>query len=304
MKKSLSNAIFAGLGAMTLGITPALAQEDPYANVKIESTDLGHGIYMMVGAGGNLGLSTGDDGAFLIDDQFAPLSEKISAAVADVSKSPVRYLVNTHWHFDHAGGNENFGKSGAIIVAHNNVRQRMSTDQFIKAFDREIKAAPAEALPAITFSDEISFFQNGQNIHVFHVENAHTDGDAMVYFEGADVLHMGDVFFNKMYPFIDTSSKGSINGVIAAQERALALITETTKIIPGHGPLANKADLENTLGMIKAVRTAILQTIAEGKSADEAVAADPLKALNEEWGQGFIKPQAMVRIVYGDLSGN
>ena len=302
MKKPMQCAAIIAFWAATMLAVPAQAQDNEFADVKIETTDLGSGLYMMQGAGGNLGLSTGKDGAFLIDDQFAPLSTKIKTAIGKVSANPVRFLVNTHWHYDHVGGNESIGKDGAIIVAHNNVRKRMSTDQFIKAFKREIKASPAIAWPIITFNDEISFYQNAQNIHVFHVKNAHTDGDAMVYFEDADVLHMGDVLFNKMYPFIDTGSGGSIDGMIAAQERALALITDDTKIIPGHGPLANKADLQSNLAMLKAVRSAILKTIAEGKSEDEAVAADPLSALNAEWGNGFIKAEPMVRIVYGDLS--
>ncbi len=303
MNTPILKTILVGTGVLALAVMSAQAQEDRFSKVKIEATDLGGGVYMMTGSGGNLGLSTGADGAFLIDDQFAPLSEKIKAKIATLSETSVRFLVNTHWHGDHAGGNANFGKDGAIIVAHNNVRKRLSTDQFMKAFNREVKAAPAAAWPVITFADEISFYQNSQSIHIFHVSNAHTDGDAMIYFENADVLHMGDVFFNKMYPYIDIGSNGSINGVIAAQERALAMITDDTKIIPGHGPLASKADLESTLAMLKAVRTTVLKTITEGKSADEAVAADPLFEFNEQWGKGFINPERMVRGVYADLSG-
>ena len=302
MHKIMIAAILSGV--IALGALSAAAQDDAgrFAKVQINSTDLGSGIYMLTGAGGNMGLSTGADGAILIDDEFAPLSERIRAAIGKLGKTPVHYLVNTHWHGDHTGGNAHFGEAGAVIVAQDNVRKRLSTDQFMKAFKRTTKAAPAIAWPVITFNDEISFYQNGQTIHVFHVKNAHTDGDSMIYFEPADVLHTGDVLFNKMYPFIDTGSGGSIDGMIAAQERALALVTDTTKIIPGHGPLATRADLAHNLAMLKAVRTAVLKTIAEGKSVDEAVAADPLKALNEEWGGGFIKAEQMVRLVYGDLS--
>jgi cyclase len=286
-----------------LGVAPAFSQENRFAKTTIEATDLGGGVYMMTGAGGNLGLSAGADGAFLIDDQFAPLSAKIKTAIGKVSTNPVRFLVNTHWHYDHTGGNANFGTDGAIIVAQDNVRKRLSTDQFIKAFKREIKASPVIARPIITFTDEISFYQNGQDIHVFHVKNAHTDGDAFVYFEQADVLHMGDVLFNKMYPFIDTGSGGSINGMIAAQERALALVTDTTKIIPGHGPLGDRQDLADNFSMLKAVRVAVLAHIAKGDTADETVAADPLADLNAKWGNGFMKAEPFVRIVYADLAG-
>ncbi len=303
MQNKILKTAFIALGAMAFASLPAHAQDDQYAKVKIKTTDLGGGVYMMMGAGGNLGLSTGTDGAFLIDDQFAPLSKKIMAAIDDVSDSPVRFLINTHWHFDHSGGNENFGKAGAIIVAHDNVRMRMSTDQVMKDFGREVKAAPKVAQPIISFAEEISFHQNEQTIHVFHVKDAHTDGDAFVYFEEADVLHMGDVFFNKMYPYIDLGSGGSINGMIAAQERALALVTENTKIIPGHGPLGNKDDLQNNLAMLKAVRMAVLEQIAKGKTADETVEADVLADLNEEWGGGFMKPEAVIRAAYKSLSG-
>lgn len=304
MQKLILQTILSGLGAAALMSAPALAQGDRFAKVEIKTTALGGGVYMMTGAGGNLGLSTGKDGAFLIDDQFAPLSVKIKAAIAEVSTSPVGFLVNTHWHGDHTGGNADFGNDGAVIVAHKNVRKRLSENQIKKAINGAVDAATKKALPVITFARELNFYQNDQNIHIIHIENAHTDGDAFVYFEDADVLHMGDVFFNKSYPYIDTRSGGSINGVIAAQERALAIITDNTKIIPGHGPLAKRVDLETSLAMIKEVRSIILKTIADGLSADEAVAADPLAALNEKWGGGFINGERMVRIVHGDLSGN
>ncbi len=302
MKNPLILIVFTALFTL-INAPQSAAQADRFAAVKIKTTYLGNGIYMMAGSGGNMGLSTGPDGAFLIDDEFAPLSKKIKAAIGKVSKNDVRFLINTHWHGDHAGGNTNFGKGGAIIVAHNNVRKRLSKDQFMKAFNRHVPAAPAIARPIITFSDEIGFHQNGQDIHIIHVKNAHTDGDAFVYFEQANVLHMGDVFFNKMYPFIDTGSGGSIDGMIAGQERALTLVNDDTKIIPGHGPLGTKADLESNLAMLKAVRMAVLKTIAQGKTADEAVAANPLAALNDEWGGGFIKPDRMVRNTYMDLAG-
>ncbi len=297
MKKLLSKTLVSGLCACAVLSMPVVAQD-----VEIRATDLGGGVYMMTGSGGNLGLSVGDDGAFLIDDQFAPLSDKIKAAIAEVSGSPVRFLVNTHWHGDHTGGNANFANDGAIIVAHKNVRKRLTKDHFIEAINYDVKASAAVALPVITFAKEINFYQNGQSIHILHVENAHTDGDALIYFEEADVLHMGDTFFNKSYPFIDTSTGGSINGVIAAHERALAIITQSTKIIPGHGVLANRADLQNNLAMLKEVRSKILKTIADGLDADAAVAADPLATLNEQWGGGFINAERMVRIVHADLS--
>jgi len=285
-----------------LTVSPAWAQQGRFANVEIKSTDLGSGIYMLTGAGGNIGLSIGKDGAFLVDDQFAPLTDKIKTAIAVHSKTSVRFLINTHWHGDHTGGNANFGVDGAIIVAHENVRKRMSTDQFMKVFNNKVEAAPDIALPIITFTREITFYQNAQTIEIIHVGNAHTDGDAFVYFREADVLHMGDLFFNGTYPFIDTGSGGGIDGLIAALERALNLSTKNTKIIPGHGSLANQGDLQANVLMLKQVRSAISALIAQGLSVDQSIAADPLATLNEKWGKGFIKPELMIRIVHADLS--
>ena len=291
-------AVGAGVAA---GIGAASAQRD-FSDVEIKPTEVAAGVYMLEGAGGNIGLSTGEDGAFVIDDQFAPLSEKIMAAIASVTDSPVEFLVNTHWHFDHTGGNENFGKSGAHIVAHDNVRKRLK--EGMKAGDGlpEIAPAQAVALPVITFSKTISFHWNGQHIKVWHPENAHTDGDAIITFKDANVVHMGDVFFNGGYPFIDLRSGGDLDGYIATHEAVLTKIDDETKIIPGHGPLADKADLQRTVNMLKDVRNRIQALIDDGKTADEAVAADPLADLNGDWGQGFINGERMVRTAYASLS--
>ena len=278
----------------------ALAQGD-FADTVIESQDLGSGVYLLTGAGGNMGLCVGDDGAFLIDDQFAPLTEKILAKIKTLTDKDVRFVINTHWHGDHTGGNENLGNAGVAIVAHENVRVRLTTDQVMEVFGREVPAAPHAAHPVITFTENISFHLNGQTIRVSHPANAHTDGDAFIDFEEANVLHMGDVFFHGMYPFIDTGSGGSIQGVIAAVETALGMSDDATKIIPGHGALASKTDLQAYLGVLQGVRDAILPLVKAGKSVDEIVAADPLAKWNEAWGQGFMKPDVFTRIVAGSL---
>ncbi len=279
--------------------TQALGQD--FSQVQIRTTEVAEGIYMLEGSGGNLGLSVGTDGAFLIDDQFAPLSEKISAAIADITNDDVRFLVNTHWHGDHTGGNENFGNAGAIIVAHDNVRARMSTEQFREIFDQRIPASPATALPIVTFADRTTFHWNGQRIVVKHVENAHTDGDSVVWFADADVFHLGDVFFNGFYPFVDVSSNGSLEGYISAVEGVLMRTTENTTIIPGHGPLANANDLRAYLEVLRTARERIQSAIDGGMSEDETVAADLMADYDEQWGGGFMNPENFVRLSYKSL---
>jgi cyclase len=248
---ALSTA-FAALGQ------PAI---DP-SKVEIKATKITDTTYMLAGAGGNLGLSVGEDAVFLIDDQFAPLTPKIQAAIAAITKQPVKFVLNTHWHYDHTGGNENFGKAGAIIVAHENVRKRMSTEQVIEFFKQPIKAAPKAALPVVTFNGAMSFHINGEEIRGIHVPRAHTDGDTIVHFLGSDVVHMGDVYFNGYYPFIDYSGGGTVEGVIAACDQVLGIVTDRTKIIPGHGPLSNKAELQAYRDMLVAISGRIRKMVA------------------------------------------
>ena len=285
--------------AVAMANAQALGQD--FSQVQIKTTEVAEDIYMLEGAGGNLGLSVGADGAFLIDDQYAPLSEKISAAIANITDGDVRFLVNTHWHGDHTGGNENFGNAGAIIVAHDNVRTRMSTGQFREIFDQNIPASPATALPIVTFTDRTTFHWNGQRIIVKHVENAHTDGDSVVWFADADVFHLGDVFFNGFYPFVDVSSNGSLEGYISAVEGVLMRATEDTVIIPGHGPLANTNDLRIYLEVLRTARERIQSAIDSGMSEDEVVAAELMADYDEQWGGGFINPENFVRLSYKSL---
>jgi len=288
---------------LTLATGAAFAQQD-FSDVQIQTTQVADGLYMLVGAGGNLSLSVGADGAFLVDDQFAPMSDKILAAIAAVTDDDVKFLVNTHFHGDHTGGNENIGRTGAVIVAHENVRARMSTDQFRAIFNQPIPASPAAALPVVTFPDQINFHWNGTEIVAFHVANAHTDGDSIIAYPQKNVLHMGDVFFNGAYPFVDVSSDGSLDGYIAAVERVLALpfVNNQTKIIPGHGPLATPADLRSYLTMMQTARERISALIDRGLSEDQAVAADPMADHNAKWGGGFMNPENFVRLSYQSLA--
>ena len=289
----------AALVLFALAGAPSAGQD--MSNVTIKIVPVAGNVYMLQGKGGNIGVSVGQDGAFLIDDQFAPLTEKILAAVAELTDEPVRFVVNTHWHPDHVGGNENLGQAGAVVVAHENVRRRMSTEQFIEAFNSRVSPSPQEALPVITFADTITFHWNDDELNILHVESAHTDGDAIVHFRGANVVHMGDTYFDGMYPFIDVGSGGTIAGLIAAADGVLALTNRRTKIIPGHGPLSDAAGLRAYREMLDTVRTSIQELIDEGKTRDQVIAAAPTRDLDEKWGQGFMKPDVWVGIVYDGM---
>lgn len=283
-------------------LAPARAQE-PSA-VAIKTVPVAGSVSMLEGQGGNLGVSAGPDGLFMIDDQYAVMTDNIKKALAAIGQQPLRFIVNTHWHGDHTGGNENFGKTGAVIVAHDNVRKRMSTEQFMKAFSKTVPPSPAIALPVVTFADAVTFHLNGDDISVFHVAPAHTDGDSVVIFKKANVIHTGDVFFNGIYPFIDVSSGGSINGTIEAAERIVNLADEKTKIIPGHGPLADKAALKVYRDMLATVRDRVTAAIKDGKTLEQVQMMKPTADLDAVWGKGFLKPEQFVMIVYSSLDSS
>jgi glyoxylase-like metal-dependent hydrolase (beta-lactamase superfamily II) len=263
----------------------------------ITATELGGGLAMLQGAGGNLLLSTGEDGSFLVDDQYAYQAEGILEAIGKRTEEPLRFVVNTHWHGDHSGGNQAMAEHGAVVVAHENVRRRMATEQFIAAFQRKVPASPEEALPVVTFTDQVTFHWNGHTVRVQHLGPAHTDGDSFVHFEEADVIHTGDTFFHGFYPFMDASSGGRLDGMIAAAERILGVADEDTRIVPGHGPLATPSDLRAYRDMLAGVRDALAPMIEAGKTDDEIVAAKPTAPWDAKWGGGFLKPDAWVRIV-------
>ena len=272
-----------------------------FSKVEIKTEKLSDTTYMMVGSGGNLGVSIGDDAVFVIDDQFAPLTPKIAAAIARLTNKPVKFVLNTHWHFDHTGGNVNLGKAGALIVAHDNVRKRMSTEGFIEFLGMKTAAEPSVALPVVTFSTDATFHLNGDEVYVFHVPRAHTDGDAIIHFRKSNVIHMGDTFFNKLYPFIDTSSGGTIDGVIAAVDGALAIANDGTRFIPGHGPLATKADLQAYRTMLASIGARIKAQIKQGMKLEDAIAAKPTADFDEVWGKGFLPPAKFVEMLWKNL---
>ena len=280
--------------------SPVAAQQPDFSKTEIKVEKLAPGVAVLFGAGGNIGVSYGADGTVLIDDQFAPLTDKILAAVKTLDPDPVRFVINTHWHFDHSGGNENFGKSGAVIVAHDNVRRRMAVEHLSSRFGK-IPASPGAALPVVTFAQGVNLHLNGDEINVVHVRNAHTDGDSLVHWAKGDVLHMGDTFFHKAtLPFIDLESGGSIDGLIEAVKTGLATAGPKTRIIPGHGPVATHAELEAYLAMLVDVRSRVSEAKAAGRTLAEVKAAK----FAERYAipDAFIGPDDFVESVFNSLA--
>jgi cyclase len=286
------------LAALLLTFAASAAAQAPNMdNVQIRVERIAPGVAILFGRGGNIGLSYGSDGNILIDDQYAPLTERILAAIRTLDPDPIRFVINTHWHGDHTGGNENVGRTGAVIVAHDNVRRRMSMDQVVRG--EAVRPSPTGALPVVTFSEGVTFHLNGDDIRVVHVEHAHTDGDALVYWTRANVLHMGDTFFNGLLPFIDLDSGGSIDGAIVAVEAGLALANDGTVIIPGHGPIARRADLVRYRDMLVDLRSRVGQGIAAGRTLDAIKAERHADGYGPP--DGFISPDALIETIYRSL---
>lgn len=276
----------------------ALAQQD-FSKVEVKTTPLRGGTHLLTGAGGNVVASVGDEGVFIIDDQYAPLTDRIVAALAKLSDKPPRFVVNTHWHGDHSGGNENLGKAGSVIVAHENVRKRMGAGQML--LGEKVAPAARVALPVVTFASDLSLHLNGDDVRVWHVAHAHTDGDALVKFEKANVLHMGDIWFNGLYPFIDAESGGDVDGFLAAIDRGLALCDADTIVVPGHGPVSNREALAAYGAMLKVYRDRIAALKRDGKSLEEVIALKPTGATDEQLGKSFIDPAELITSIYNTL---
>ena len=272
-------------------------------NVTINTTKLSNNTYMLKGSGGNIIVSVGQDGVFMVDDQFAPLTEKIKEAISNITDQPVKFVINTHWHSDHTGGNENFGELGAVIVSHDNVRERLSTEQFSAFFNRTVAALPEKGLPIITFSDNMTIFQNGDEIRIIHVDNGHTDGDSIVYFTKNNVIHVGDDFNDKTYPLIDISSGGSIDGLISSLQTISSLIDDETKVVSGHSEISNKTKVNALITMLKDVRQNVSQLIQNGESLEEIIASQPTSKYNEiYYDHSRLKPGDFVTMVYQSLT--
>ncbi len=296
-KQLITASALLSFSLVTMAAEPA--KEDP----DFSTTEVAPGIYMLMGVGGftggNIGLSIGDDGVVMIDDSMPPLLGKMKAAIKSVTKNPVDFLINTHVHDDHTGNNQNMGNDGTRIVAHENLRINMLT-KGLRTKDGN-KPMPKAALPVITFSHAISFHLNGEDLRVFHVENAHTDGDAVIHYQNANVIHTGDTLFNGMFPYIDINNGGSVDGYIAAQQKILGMSNEQTKIIPGHGPLADKKQLKQALDMLVGAKKLINTLIKKGKTEDEVVKANPLEKYHAKWNWGFITTEKMTRQVFKSL---
>jgi glyoxylase-like metal-dependent hydrolase (beta-lactamase superfamily II) len=290
------------LSSLTLTVTvnDVNAQRD---NVTINTTKLSNNTYMLKGSGGNIIVSVGQDGVFMVDDQFAPLTEKIKEAISNITDQSVKFVINTHWHSDHTGGNENFGELGAVIISHDNVRERLSTEQFSAFFNRTIAPLPEKGLPIITFSDNMTIFQNGDEIRIIHVDNGHTDGDSIVYFTKNNVIHVGDDFNDKTYPLIDISSGGSIDGLISSLQTISSLIDDETKVISGHSDISNKTKVNALITMLKDVRQNVSQLIQNGDSLEEIITSQPTSKYDEiYYDHSRLKPGDFVTMVYQSLT--
>src|ERR1044071_4272295 len=277
----------------------AQAQTD-FSKVEIKATKVAGNVYMLEGAGGNIGVSVGADGILIVDDQFAPLADKIRAALKKLGEGKLKYILNTHWHGDHTGGNKEFGPE-APIIAHDNVRKRLSGE--LKPATCPAQPAPPEALPVITFDQSLSLFFNGEEIRVMHVPPGHTDGDSVIFFTRSNVVHMGDQFFNGMFPFVDLSSGGDVEGYARNVEAVIAKVPPGAKIIPGHGPLATIDDLKKFHQVLVETVGAVRDRMKAGKSLDQIKAEKPLQKW-DSWGQGFIKTDNWIQVIYQSLSKN
>ncbi len=294
--RPLSNILIALVATIT-----TIAPMTGFAQQDVTTVQVTDSIYMISGKGGNIGVFIGADGTFMIDDKYAPMSEGISAAIESLGGDQPKFLLNTHYHGDHTGGNENFGSAGATIVSHDNVHALLASGSTIKAFNMETPPAPGTALPAITFSSEITFHINDEAVQIFHTPNAHTNGDSVVFFPNSKTIHTGDVFFNGFYPFIDVEHGGTVTGVIAAADKILKLANDQTKIIPGHGPLAGVKDLAAYRDMLNTVRERLSELKSAGMSAEDAAAQSPLSDLEAQWGDGFLSSAQWINIIYEGL---
>ncbi|MEO7990535.1 MAG: MBL fold metallo-hydrolase [Chryseolinea sp.] len=288
---------------LTLASLNTMAQQN-FDTVKIQPIRVAENIYMLKGSGGNIGVLVGKDGTLMIDDQFAPLSNKINGAIKTLDPGDIRFLINTHIHGDHSGGNENFKRMGSIVVAHDLVRERMSKEQVNKAMNRTTPARDRDALPIITFSDKMNFHLNDEDIELIHFDRGHTDGDVIVRFKNANVFHMGDAFVRYGYPYIDISSGGSFAGFISTLDKSIALMDDNSKIIPGHGELATKADVKILRDKLVDIRDQVFAALKKGKKVEEITSIGITDKYDADLGKGFLKGKDFVLIIAEELKSS
>lgn len=276
------------------------AQQTDYSKVQIKATKVAGNVYMLEGAGGNIGVSVGDDGILIVDDEFAPLADKIRASLKTLGQGKLRFILNTHWHGDHTGGNVAFGPE-APIIAHDNVRKRLSTEQRSEFFKSTTPASPKEALPVITFDQALSVHFNGEEIRAIHFPHGHTDGDSVIFFSKSNVVHLGDDFFAGSFPFVDLESGGSVEGLVQNIGELIGKIPAGAKLIPGHGPISTLDDLKSYHHMLVETTSIVRQKIAAGKTLEQ-IKGEGLPAEWKPWGTGFIKTDMWLEIVYRSLT--
>lgn len=295
-------ALIVGCAVWLVSFSAIASAQSDFDQVRIETDPVTDNIYMLSGGGGNIGVLVGEDGVLLVDSMFAELEGKIRAAISRLSDGPIRFLLNTNWHYDHVRGNVSFAKLGAIIIAHQTTRSRMETEQHYPFFDKKLPPFPHESLPVVSFADSLSLHFNGEEIHAFHIPAAHSDADLAFYFRKANVLHSGDLYFSSGYPFIDYHHEGGIDGMIAAAGKLIGMIDEDTKVIPGHGTLSNRKGIVQYQKMLMTIRDRVAQQIKEGKSLEEITASKPTSDFDEGRREAM-SPDEFVKIVYNDLTG-
>ena len=287
--------------AALLATTGSISAQEK--KVEFSTFQLSDTIYMLRGRGGNVGVSSGEDGLYIIDDQVQPVTSQLLQAIGKISDKPIRFIINTHYHADHTGGNETIGKSGALIIAHDNIHKRMTTEQVSIFMKNTTPPYAKDALPVVTFNDQISLHFNGETATAYHVAHGHTDGDSIIHFPASNVIHMGDMYFNTLYPYVDLDAGGSIQGMVHAADLALSLADDGTRIIPGHGPLAVTEDLRTYRDyLIKA--SANVQTLIDEKlSLQQIIAAQPTAEWDDDLGKTWITPAQFVTFIYNSLKG-
>lgn len=297
--KHVPSAIYFAAALVSL---PALSIAQEQA-IEYVNTPLSPTITMVKGRGGNVAVSSGEDGVFIIDDQMQPLTDQLLANIRTISDEPIRFVINTHYHGDHVGGNEGVGKSGAVIIAHDNIRVRMNRDEFNNFMGDTTEAWPKDSLPVVTFNDQVTLHLNGESVSVTHVPHGHTDGDSIVFFPESNVLHMGDIYFNGLYPYIDLDGGGSIQGMISAVALGMELANAETQVIPGHGPMSNLEELTAYHAFLTATQNNVQALIDQGMTLEQAVAAKPTAEWDDTLGKVWITPEQMVIFIYNSLTG-